>query len=420
MEIINKLKKQFSPEDLKDQEKNEEERTKQKQIRLIVTNLLIICAILAYFYYNIYPQLNAIQEVAAWVQTNFDYNERIKKNWISSEDLTKILAKNVKKKDNLQEILKDKNEILKLVGKPATYKWNYLEWVAEELLKKNEFEEELRKNDEIIANIIPDYYPLWIENKEIKEANELADLKNRINLYSFIYYIEDNILKKYNFVSNSAIWINNVKFENWKSWSGTIWTFSFKLDFKWKNSDIRSFLDRIQDSWKIEIKDWKINPKNPDSSLTSLNNLLITINDLSLTELLTDPSKENTWIITLNFYVKSVDPKDVLETKKRVIERIWELKTLVTKWISICSNWADKCRNNTEIATAMSELKKISTQLDTIKKDLEWKDWKKKQDTVEDYENIFKTNSLLSRLQDSTEKNTTLINNILGKWQPQK
>lgn len=99
---------------------------------------------------------------------------------------------------------KDIEEIMKKTDSNLTY----LEWVEKELKKKTENELELEKNDKIIAGIIPTYSELTLEDT-------LFD-KNRITLKDIVFYVENNILKKFELTSYSAVGFSGLSFEKQK------------------------------------------------------------------------------------------------------------------------------------------------------------------------------------------------------------
>ncbi|MDD2516267.1 MAG: hypothetical protein PHF46_01640 [Candidatus Gracilibacteria bacterium] len=419
MEALKNVFKQFSKEDLKDKEINEEKIQNERFKRMIVTNIFITFIISLYFYYEIYPVFPTIEENVAISKEKFDYNNKLTNNGVDGSSLTKILTQDGANKEKLSEIMKNQKEILVLIEKPKGYSGTYLDWVSEELNKKSELEDEIKRNEEIIGNIIPTYYPLSVNDKTIEEADKVK-AKTRISLYSLVYYIEENILKKYNLVSTNSIGIDGIKFEKTNILGGNIGTLSFSLDFKGTNSNIRDFLDEIQSSGKLNIKDGKLYPRENVQSGSTLNNILITIEELSFNELIIDLDEQNSGNIKLNLYINGVDAKDVLDFKLKIKEDAEKLKNQINKVIPSCNNLNNAFIKSEEGINTCGGLKKALSQIEMIKKNVDSngnltgsgstetsKD--AKNDSTANFERISKISISLNKIQEDFDKLSKIL-----------
>lgn len=309
------------------------------------------------------------------------YVNHLKNDGPSIDELTKILTDNSIDKNTLN-LLSDKDRIWAIIKKdPANP--NYIDWLSKELLKESVITEEVENNERIIWNIIPTFFQLnqW---KAENTNNASTNVTQTITLDNFIKYIENVILWKHNITSYSSVWINNVNF-----WSDTtdkkapkesIWSFTITLDIEGKNSDIMDLIDFIQKSWKLDIdKSWKLVSTwtkwldSKDDQYSSLNNLLIMIDSLKLSNILTLDDKINKWTITLRFFVKWISYEKLNNIKSKVISRYEEISKKVFSMWKLCDlGWNPICKD-VNWSQSVATIKSLINDVNIVKSKIDTK-----------------------------------------------
>jgi len=80
MEKIKNIFKQFTKEDLKDKEMNDEKIQNERFKRMIATNIFILLLVSVFFYNYIYPNFEIIDSNIQSAQATFDYNKKIRED----------------------------------------------------------------------------------------------------------------------------------------------------------------------------------------------------------------------------------------------------------------------------------------------------------------------------------------------------
>ncbi len=292
---------------------------------------------------------------------------------------------------------KDIEEIMKKTDSNLTY----LEWVEKELKKKTENELELEKNDKIIAGIIPTYSELTLEDT-------LFD-KNRITLKDIVFYVENNILKKFELTSYSAVGFSGLSFEKQKWSSINIGSYVIPMELSGTNKNLIAFINSIQKSGQIVIEDGKLKaPKDLDG--LPFSNLLVSINQLTFADSFEKPDKENKISIELVFYARAKSFTDLLKITQRLAETTTEMKKTVDKYVNMCSNLTDPvCKNENSlksiqaIRAIVEPVKQLDTQLQVSLKSTTT------QDVTTEFNKIATITTTLNSLKETFERNKAII-----------
>ncbi len=338
-----------------------EKREKQWYIRWLILNSIIVIWLLIFAFNFIIPKYDEISSISAQWNTLFTDIKKIEYYWYSVNDLQTLFAKH--QFTDTKNLFVDKNKLTSTLTKSPDYNGKtYNEWLNDEIWKLDFYNSEIQNNKNILWNIIPTFSD---------SAWSVKWVDNKITLETFINYIEENLLKKYNLQSFSSIWIDNVTFD--KDKKNNIWIFKLDLDISWKNSNIKNFIKNIQESWQLKINDeWKLewNISKNQNSLSDLSNLLITIDNLSLNDNIIDDNEDNTWNITLQFYVKWIWLEDYILIKNKIINDFNTLYSKISLDSKRCDKWTNKICNDKDWNKAISDIRSLIPQLDAIKLNL--------------------------------------------------
>ncbi|EKE28563.1 MAG: hypothetical protein ACD_3C00043G0002 [uncultured bacterium (gcode 4)] len=360
-----------------------EKKEQQKIVSTISFNVTLITVISLVIAYYLVPQHDALKTQIADANALYLSLNDLKENWLKADWLEKILTEENKMTQWMQEILKDKAKVNKVITK--TGQKDYLSWIKQEVLKWNDYSKEAQNNDQIVWNIIPVFYKYSDSNKG--QATD-ATIREQITLDSFTNYIEEEVLKKFDIISFSPVWIENISFDSEEKpgvakvqkTNETIWSFSFNLDFEAKNKNIMDLIDSIQKSWKLDIQNGKLMNKvkknKENSSLSSLDNLLITIDSLTVQEPINVLDKSNKGALKLRFYVSWVWYEQLTAIKKWINEKFTNLYANILSKAKLCDNAeAAICKDNVgsqsvwSIRGLLKEATSVKIRLDTLVKD---------------------------------------------------
>ena len=338
-----------------------EKREKQWYIRWLIFNSIIVVWLLIFAFNYIIPKYDVISSISAQWNSLFTDIKKIEYYWYSVNDLQVLFTKH--QFTDTKNLFVDKNKLTSTLTKSPDYNdKTYNEWLNGEIWKLDFYNSEIQNNKNILWNIIPTFSD---------SAWSVKWVDNKITLETFINYIEENLLKKYNLQSFSSIWIDNVTFD--KDKKNNIWIFKLDLDISWKNSNIKNFIKNIQESWQLKINDeWKLewNISKNQNSLSDLSNLLITIDNLSLNDNIIDDDEDNTWNITLQFYVKWIWLEDYILIKNKIINDFNTLYSKISLDSKRCDKWTNKICNDKDWNKAISDIRSLIPQLDAIKLNL--------------------------------------------------
>ena len=338
-----------------------EKREKQWYIRWLIFNSIIVVWLLIFAFNYIIPKYDVISSISAQWNSLFTDIKKIEYYWYSVNDLQVLFTKH--QFTDTKNLFVDKNKLTSTLTKSPDYNdKTYNEWLNGEIWKLDFYNSEIQNNKNILWNIIPTFSD---------SAWSVKWVDNKITLETFINYIEENLLKKYNLQSFSSVWIDDVTFD--KDKKNNIWIFKLDLDISWKNSNIKNFIKNIQESWQLKINDeWKLewNISKNQNSLSDLSNLLITIDNLSLNDNIIDDDEDNTWNITLQFYVKWIWLEDYILIKNKIINDFNTLYSKISLDSKRCDKWTNKICNDKDWNKAISDIRSLIPQLDAIKLNL--------------------------------------------------
>jgi len=171
----------------------------KKQIKAAITYTFVFFGVifLGYLYLvdgymNLFSQGEEAQKI-------HDQLIDTQKNGVDVERLSKILDRTMKDKRQIAPLLADKDKAAEAIKKPATVTARYDEWLFAEAGKESQLDAEVKRNSDIIGNIIPMFAQQNIVNANLKEVDNVLDYK------TFIEYIELNLLKRFQLESYSSI-----------------------------------------------------------------------------------------------------------------------------------------------------------------------------------------------------------------------
>ena len=228
-----------------------DKRKKDRLIKGITLNAIILFGCLAYVLMYIIPQYTLLDETIAQVNSTITSTAKLQSDGVNKDTFTELLNKSDKKKEIPDIILTDSAKLDEVLKKPAGITKDYLNWIMDENGKINTLDKEIKDVETILGNIIPVF---------ISSSNTNIDdnMDNQITLASFISYIEKDILGRYSLTSYAPLGISNITFPEKNNTSVNIGSFKVTLDFKGKNSNILNFIDTIQKSGSITIRNGKI------------------------------------------------------------------------------------------------------------------------------------------------------------------
>lgn len=288
---------------------------------------VVVFALVGAFY--VYPAYEAIGENENALNSEYEKIERIKSNGLTAEEYLALTSKKPKNAVSAE----DKAKITEVLKKPANTTQSYKEWLIEEQGKTKEMNAVAESNARVIGNIIPTF------NQGVELDGEFK--KNNITLATFVKYVEERLLKRFNLESHSPVGFGTLDFGSGSLTS--IASFKLPLDVEGTNSSIISMLDSIQKSGKFLIKDGRLvesgvpASQSGSSSLSSLSNLLVTISSASFeTPLDSTSSSKNKASLELTFYVKGISYSDYLDIRTKLAKGISDLKARIEKGGAFC------------------------------------------------------------------------------------
>ncbi|MCK9272866.1 hypothetical protein M0P65_04945 [Candidatus Gracilibacteria bacterium] len=384
-----------------------EKKEKQKIIRGIILNSigLFICLIIVLLY--IVPNYTAISDNYKTGNDLFSSINRIKSNGLNIDEVQ--AGFNQAKIKGVENLFKDKEKVDELIKKPDNYSKDYISWINEELLKSDTITKEIKKGNQIIGNIIPTFNDF---GDKIKVTKDNGKILNKINMDSFISYIENGVLKKYSLTSYTSIGIDNIDYSINKDLGLNIGTFKINLDFEGTISSIKTMIRDFQNSGKIRIENGKLVgiTKNTDEEFSSLNNLLITIDSLQLSDFSNNnlPVKGN---IALQFYIKGAGLQDYILIKDALIKETNDLLSLIKEGAKTCDKGNNTICKNNDGNEAVYNIKSLLSQINSIKEKTTELQKNMKIDNIDkEFSNLFQIYSSLKRIRGIYDKNMAIIN----------
>ncbi|MDD2487174.1 MAG: hypothetical protein PHS92_02310 [Candidatus Gracilibacteria bacterium] len=381
-----------------------EKKEKQKYIKGIIFNSIFIILFVLFVYNYALGKYEVISSTSLEGNNlNIDLNRIKTQGFTVDEVQAKFLAAGYTDTKNL---FLDKNKIDIAIKIPENYNKTYNEWVDDEISKIDFYNSEIEKNKNILGNIIPTFPDYSILTS--------SGVNNKLTLETFIGFIEDNILKKYNLESFSSVGIDNIIFDTSKTNLANIGSFKLNLEFTGKNNNIKRFIDYIQNSGKITINNGKIAGRVTGINDTSsnLNNLLISINDLKLDSNIINSNDENNGSIVLQFYVKGIGMEDYILIRNKISKDFIALFAKILTDSKTCDKGVnDICADN-EGNKAVSDIRSLVTQMDAIKLKLDAQSKTKIEDPSKEVENLYQIYVTMQSIQTIYDKNKQVFNKI--------
>ncbi len=197
------------------------------------------------------------------------------------------------------------------------------------------------------------------------------------------------------------------------------------MDIEAKDSDILNFINYIQNSWKLKIKDWKLENEVKESwenNVSNLDNLLMTIDEINFVKIpvlaWNDTDKElNKWTIVLRFYVRWISYEQLSIIKSRVTSKFYNLSLKITADSIICDSWETKICKDWNWSQAVANVRLLVKQISMLKKKIEekTKDNQMSTDVNAQLSDWLSISSAVDNIADSYNKSSKIISEF-WKW----
>lgn len=374
---------------------------------------IIVFIILLLLSLYVYKEVLKVQETKSDFNKVLNSYNSIKKKGLSYDDFTVLIKrKNFESEDLLKELNDEYTaSLLEKIDKnfydsSFINTWNvsyikFLENTKTQIEESNIKEDYIAKEKQILSIL-----PMYVSEGEFYTEDWLTDFK-------FINYIE-NLLRKFNLVTSSSIWISEIKLvsNNLKSEkdinlqdSGVYYT-PLKLNLVWTKANILKFLNYVNQVWSVieENGDIIIKDNNQITEITSVkmkyyiddSNLIDKKDLLDLIINWTQSNDKYEIEAELNFYVVWVP---LYKIKEEVEKVIWKTSKEKYNYYVLESSVQQKIEKllNTNDRFYLNNLDKINTYLGTIKKDIitiswkvnKWENLEKEFKKVLEYKDIF-------------------------------
>lgn len=239
-----------------------DKRKKDRLIKGIALNTLVLVGCMFYIYTYVVPQYTTINDAIIQVNSTIADTSNLQSHGVNKDSFTELLNKSEKKKEIPDVIFTDPTKLNEVLKKPSDVTEDYLSWLMDESTKISTIDKEIAEIDTVLGNIIPTFV-----NSSHTSIDDSID--NKITLASFISYIEKDILGKYSLTSYAPLGISNITFPEKNNTSVNIGSFKITLDFKGKNSNILALIDAVQTSGGITIRNGKIIPNATETRIRS-------------------------------------------------------------------------------------------------------------------------------------------------------
>lgn len=300
-----------------------------------IWQVFTLVALWIFSYQYILPGISDLNIVKIKAQSSVNTYNSTLTNGIEYANLAQLLQGKSERAELIKVIQSDPKAAEAIIKKPIGIEKNYLDWLKWEIGSSEKEKEILKLEKAKLNSIIPTMSPL---SSNIEEDN--------ITLRQYVRFIENSILKRFNFDSNVIIGMQWISF-------GTIGSnipenlgmFDFRLDFKWTNSNISKFIEYINTAGKPDILSYTGITTANDKSLAVLSNPLITMESFSLEDKLdkNNPNKENSGRAVLRFYVRWVSKDDIAYLKENLKARQLKLTTAIDENIKLCEKDSILC-----------------------------------------------------------------------------
>lgn len=356
-----------------------DKKEKQKLIHSIIFNSVLILLLLLFLGLYLVPWHADYSQKTVEANELYQSYNKLKYNGIEINDLQRIFAKHSSNKA-IKDSLKDKDKLVNILKKNNS-SLEYMTWINNELAKQAQFNQEIKNNEAILWNILPVFYQYWNSYN-----SESTQIQYQITLENFTSFVENDILKQYDIDSYSPIGIDNITFDksgpknninesiinDTNNWGvSSIWSFVLDIDFQAKNSQISQMIEYIQNSWKLYIQNWKlvntVKKSDIDSNYSSLNNLLMSIDSLNLSDTLSNPNSTNKGIMKIRFYVRWMWLEQLTNIKTKVMEKIAKLEADMNNKSRLCDKEVIPLCKESAWSEAVANIRDLLKELSLIR-----------------------------------------------------
>lgn len=297
---------------------SQEKKRKERLTRSMVLNGFVVTIALVLGFTFIYPQYEEIELQVNQANALISNIDKLRNDGMTAGEFTSALSA-AGGKSAQNPIFNDKEKITEAMAKDPQYTGSYYEWLNQEVGKESlgRYDDIIAAKREIIGNVIPTF-------TESLPGTDAAFDKDRITMASFIKHIEENLFKQFKVNTYGQLGVDKVSFDNSKSSIVNIGTFKVDFQIEGQNSQLIKLIEYIQNSGKVKIENGKLVALYPtsknkkDPTLSDLNNLLITIENLEAENAFDDPELKNRMNLSLSFYVKGRTYSSLVEIRSLV------------------------------------------------------------------------------------------------------
>lgn len=344
----------------------QEKKRKERLTRSMVLNGFVVGIVLVVVFAFVMPQYEEISAKTDQANDLISKIEKLRNDGMTPAEFAAALS-GIGGKAAKNPIFADKEKIASAMEKDPKYSGTYYEWLNQEVGKESigRYDDMIAQKREIIGNVIPTF-------TESLPGDELGFDKDRITMASFVRHIEEDVFKQFRVNTFGQLGIDKVSFDNSKNSIVNIGTFKVDFQIEGQNSQILKLVDYIQNSGKVKIEDGKLVALYPtsknkkDPTLSDLNNLLMTIDNLSSESSFDDPEAKNRVDLSLSFYVKGRTYSSLVEIRTLVSEKVRKLKIDVDALSKSCNaKKSDVCESDAGV-TAVSALKSLVGEITAL------------------------------------------------------
>lgn len=345
----------------------QQKKRKEQLTRSMVLNGFVVTVCLVLGMTFILPQYEEIELQVNQANALITSINTHKNDGMTVGEFTTALASAGKAAKN--PIFADKEKVAEAMAKDPKHTGTYYEWLNQEVGKESlgRYDQMIAAKREIIGNVIPTF-------TETLPGGDADFDKDRITMASFIKHVEENIFKQFKVNTYGQLGIDKVNFDNSKNSIVNIGTFKVDFQIEGQNYQLLKLIQYIQDSGKVKVENGKlvslapISKNKKDPSLSELNNLLMTIENLEAESSFEDPELKNRVNLSLSFYVKGRTYASLIEIRSMVSKKVSTLKSEIESLAKSCSGKKTAMCESDAGVTAISALRSLvseATALDT-------------------------------------------------------
>lgn len=339
----------------------QQKKRKEQLTRSMVLNGFVVTVCLVLGMTFILPQYEEIELQVNQANALITSINTHKNDGMTVGEFTTALASAGKAAKN--PIFADKEKVAEAMAKDPKHAGTYYEWLNQEVGKESlgRYDQMIAAKREIIGNVIPTF-------TETLPGGDADFDKDRITMASFIKHIEENIFKQFKVNTYGQLGIDKVNFDNSKNSIVNIGTFKVDFQIEGQNYQLLKLIQYIQDSGKVKVENGKlvslapISKNKKDPSLSELNNLLMTIENLEAESSFEDPELKNRVNLSLSFYVKGRTYASLIEIRSMVSKKVSTLKSEIEALAKSCSGKKTAMCESDAGVTAISALRSLVSE----------------------------------------------------------